>query len=805
MDLGKKTDSLTEPSNDIQNRAKTNFGQVVLGVISEIDPKTGLCTVNTFDPANDITGCVWLTKSFTAPLLGYRIKTIPSIGTQVVLLIGNPSFIIDVIDTPNHDELFGNAITKDGTFFREKYYQDTLFPGYEGSSSLLEGEFEIENAFNVGMAFLSNLITVRAGERAKIEAHLLHDMVRVIAEQYHNITPLGEVKIYDDGRPNMEVNFGSYVHELLNLASPNQDKVNNSEYHVNFDALDQNDPVKSFGHRFKTYIGFVGNFLNMFVSDPVTNINAIASGKAQFHIGNSGDILIRTVSEVAIERVVRVAVPVRNKTKTDPTGFLSKEFDELENSDILKKWNYGQGTGNTIHQCAYSLRSYARYLSNFASLMRFHQMAGPDNDKTFTVPKESDIPVPDMNNKEADLQDVNGAVSYIEGYSTIRIFRDGAVLTLDSTGGAVYHGRGIVEISAVKDVRIDSARDISLIAGRHMFFKAKQNIEFSSTEGGLVMKSRKLLNMLCELGKIWIKSDSTKGDENADYGVVIDSPNNKIFINSKDNTTIRQEEGDFLLHTIKGSAVMNSARNCVIKSKEDNVIIQANQKLVAKADNAFFDVKQFNIGNKFIIAGRDLLMKLKVFVTSKLVVRGNIHSRAVATKQSVYVPNCCDGTTDRVIIPGTYNHVLTLAGQALPSIPNEDINSLNTTVNNLLNKLNQEAVQFNTGKWSFQKPELELPADGSINAIFVPFSQDFIETNPSEFTDYIVWNFEQDKLKSAPRTDADSLPYPGDRVTEENFADFKAGEVLNKPSNKESKDWDQPEIKKRKIIRKVKP
>ena len=103
-----------------------------------------------------------------------------------------------------------------------------------------------------------------------------------------------------------------------------------------------------------------------------------------------------------------------------------------------------------------------------------------------------------------------------------------------------------------------------------------------------------------------------------------------------------------------------------------------------------------------------------------------------------------------------------------------------------------------------QKNILELPSDGSIDSLFVPHAQDFIETNPSDFTDYITWNFaKEDKLRKSTRTDDESIPYPGDPNQEECFADFKAGEVLNKPSKKIG-EWDQPKIEKRLITRKVK-
>lgn len=791
-------------SDRLENRATSKIGQIVAGRIAAVDPTTGLCRVATADPGVDIDGCVWLTKSFTAPVLGYRIKSLPSVDTQVLLLIGNPSFIIGVFDTPEYDTSFGLSLTKDGSYFREEYFKDELYPGYEGSASLLEGEFEIENAFNVGLSFLTNIISLSAGSRAKIEAHLLNDMVRIISEEYRHITPLGEVSVYDDGRPNMEVNFGSYAEELLDNNLPKNGD------NVSLPALDISDKKRSdniqqsIGHRFKTYVGYVGNFLNMFVSDPAKNLKSIASGKAQFHIGNSGDILLRTVSEIALERVVRIIVPTKRSGMEVPTPNYEENLDK-----ITKLWDYGAGSDNSIHQCAYTLRSYARYLSNHVSLMRFNQLAQGDN-AVYTVPKENEVPLPDMLNVEADLLQNNTTPAFIEGYSTIRIFRDGSVLSMDNTGGTVYHGRGIVEISAAKDVKLDAAGDISLVAGRHIFLKARKNIEISSIEGGIVAKSRKLINILCELGKIWIKSDKKKEETGAeeDYGILIDSTQSKLFINSKDNTTIQQEEGDLLIDCKKGNAFINAAQDYVMRSLNGNIMMQTTKDFICRTFNVFFNYQKLNFANKIFMTTDSLIIKLKAFIQGELQVHGNVYAPEYETQQPVVVPNCCAGIGVQTgVVVGDYNHVQKLGNRLFPDIEEQTDSQLSSKVSLLLAKIKKEIISFDKNIWKFQPDsKLNVPADGSKDALFMPHAQDFLETteDPTYTTGYEDWVFSQDdKLKEAPRTDTNSFPYPGSESQEENYLDFATGENLNKPSIKAHSEWETPKMKSRKVKRKT--
>jgi hypothetical protein len=781
-------------STNTGNRSQASIGQVLLGEIAFVDADSGTCTVNTYSPSDTLLGCIWLTKSFTSPMLGYRVKSLPSEGTRVAVLVGNPSFIIGVVDNPEADEDHALSITRDGEFNREKYFEQEMYRGFEGSASLLEGEFEIENAFNVGIAFLTNLISVRAGDRAKIEAHLLHDMIRIIAEQYHSVTPLGDIRIFDDGRPNMEVTFGSYVHELLNLTSPMQDKVPNASHHVNFDALEDNDPIISFGHRFRAYIGFLGNFLNMFVADPLSNLTALASGKAQIHVGNSGDILLRTVSEIALERVVRVVVPQRIKDKTDAEGFLSKHFDQMVNSEVLKKWDYKI---TDLHHCAYSLRSYARYLSNHASLIRFHQMAGENNDKTFKIPKESELAPPDMHSKERDIQAMNGPSVFLEGYSTIRIFRDGSILSMDNEGGTVYHGRGIVEISSVKDIRMEAARDITIVAGRHFFLRSKKNMEVASSEGGIVMKSRALLSFLCEKGKLWLKSDAKKEPEegeSASYGIVLDAPHHSVLINSNNETVFTQEEGDLLIDSKKGAVMINAENEVVVNSKRKSVFLSAMDKVVTKSKSMFIDARKINIINKLVISKRELLINVKCFLMKSLRCKGAIFGPRVATRHR---------TSRGHSVPGTYNHIRLIKPEETREIEIEKSTELVEKKETLEKKYDELIVPFFAEFWKFQEHGLILPANTKKEALFIPFAQDFIETHSAQFSAYDSWEITKDFLNKAERTDSESLPWPTAEVKEENYSDFAVGEDLNKPSSKPSKEWDQPQIKTREIKRKV--
>jgi hypothetical protein len=783
-----------EPA-EVGNRDQLKIGAVVLAKIMYVNPENNLCKVKTMYPSQDVNNCIWLTKSFTAPILGYKIKSMPSEGTYVYMLYGNPSFILGVVASPSADELFSEVLTADGQYTRMEYFEGELYKGAEVNASTLEGEFEIENAFNVGMSFLANIVALKAGERAKVETHLLNDMVRIIAEKFQVVTPLGTTTAYNNGRPNMEINFGSYKDELLNRAPNSQQAGGNPDGYGGIPLPgSEEDPVYSFGHRFRAYVGYLGNFINMFVSDPLSNINQISSGKAQLYVGNAGEVLIRSVSEIALERVVRIVTPVRVK------DFLLNELKEDTSEENLKKWNYG---GNeSIHNCAYSLRCYARYLSNFLSLMRFYQTKDEDGNIPFKILKENELLIPDMNNLEKDLADQNNAVVFKETYSTIRIMRDGSIITMSSDGSCIYQGRGIIDISAPKDIRIEAARDLSIIVGRNTFIKSKKDVEISSVEGQLALKSREDLNMLTEEGRLWIKSDAPV--DKIDPAIILDSSRNNILVNSFKETILRQEEGDFIVDVKKGNFVANVSNFLGLVSRRGDVFIRANKEVCLKARRLFLDSRLINLGNRITASARGLVIGLTTTIKRSLLVRRTIFGRPIGPKQFALYRDKND-SLKKGPIPGKYNHIRQLPGDDVTVLDEGDSGALLKSINKTRKHLEKRDKSFSALKWKFSDYDIDLPEDGSKESLFIPLAQDYIETHPDFFDGYIKWDFAEDKLKPAPRTDPASAPYPGKKEISEFYCDFGIGEVLDKPSNKDPKQWEQAQMKSRPITRLIQP
>jgi hypothetical protein len=81
------------------------------------------------------------------------------------------------------------------------------------SRDLLPGEEEISNNIGVALRLLTNFAQLDSGGLAKIECHLLNDMVRIVDAYFAHHHCGGDTLIWNNGRNNEESHFTSYPHE----------------------------------------------------------------------------------------------------------------------------------------------------------------------------------------------------------------------------------------------------------------------------------------------------------------------------------------------------------------------------------------------------------------------------------------------------------------------------------------------------------------------------------------------------------------------------------------------------------------
>jgi hypothetical protein len=283
-------------------------GKSYVGVIVNGDNKSHVYTVRIGDRM--VEGCHWV-AGINAALLGINTHLVPTRGTRVSIIYGNPSFIYQGLPGDRRDDASGNKKTltqSTGTKGRGKLDEPdhTDFKGTNThatcSHDQFEGELVLENQMGTALALLHSMASLKSGERAKIEAFVVNDMVRIVSDCFKHISAFGDMQIYNDGRLNVKFDGTSYEYEAWSLLDEGEAKavVNGNE------VPPEPDITKTGRWRFSQYIGFLGDFVHQFVTEPSETASSIGAdakrpGKSRVQQMADGSVLIQSVADIALE------------------------------------------------------------------------------------------------------------------------------------------------------------------------------------------------------------------------------------------------------------------------------------------------------------------------------------------------------------------------------------------------------------------------------------------------------------------------------------------------------------------------
>lgn len=447
-----------------------------------------------------IMDCVWA-AGIISGLLGIKLNYIPPIETRVLVFVPKTQGLCYIIGSypDNRASLSGSqqSVTDPNA---SSYANSEVFKTRGGGAArmsqvppidLTEGDLDMTNLMGVGVSLLRHLSTLQAGDLARVECHLLDDMVRIISGTYVHHSAFGDMRITNDGgKLNVEWNGTSLNYEAWGAEHPADPKVkvtNKTEDHVSLDSNSQIDGFNDDGRwRFTSWLGWLGNFIHLFVTDPPENLGKLAagqvrSGKFHMHVNNDGSFLLQSVSDIVLEKVVRIPVPIRKKREDDPEG--NRSDGSIKEGKGLTLWQPSDGLN--VFEMAFQLREYARWLNNTYSLARFRQL-----DQDFKVPSEADTPAPDPLAAEEDKKIIDKAAEIIPtvpttfgyrmAYSCIRIFRDGSIVLWDGYGNSVSMSDNGIQISSTSDLQLEAAGSINMIAGKEINMVARQSVNLTS-------------------------------------------------------------------------------------------------------------------------------------------------------------------------------------------------------------------------------------------------------------------------------------------------------------------------------------
>ena len=744
--------------------------------------------------------CKWGAGIMSA-MLGFKLKFLPPRGTGVKIVYGNDKSI--AFGSDDNDLPDGTAPGRTATGLvsplvsdlkSNKAVQSASDPQQASTpaSDLLEGEFEISNMLGVALTMLTNLAKLSAGDRATIECHLLNDMVRIVSETFRHYSSFGNMEIYNDGRLNMRVDGTSYEHEADGRMAEKDPRFSVKQNTVDFSDV---DAVAETGRwRFSQYLGFLGDFIHVFVTDPTTTLgkfaeDALRSGKAHVHVGGDGTLLMQSVAEIAIERVARIVVPVEAKRYDDPQGTKKKDFAQLDRS-FLKIWNYGTDLKN-MAQTAFQLREYARWLSSYHSLARYHQLAAKGGD--WKVPTESDIPAPDWTNKETDREAANTGMAqrYKDVYSTWRIMRDGSQVHIDAAGSAVVMHEGDIYMSAVRHLYLDAAGDIIMTAGQNIWMKARRSIEIVSVVGGIRLKARTWLHGLCEWGSVWLKSDAedpsksgyaakTTGDLDwsaedplpivLPQAIMLEATKGQALVQSQRRCIVQttgapddEHDADVIIQSKLGGIQVKGSKGVLLWAREGMVSVKAAKKFLVSTAQALFKAATLGINKDFVFSGSSLSCP-------------DIKARTLSATSGIMGPErpgpSPGGKTHT-------NHIGTLpsgSSRDPATIPDADMKELDDLATSQVT-IDSPYPENDPPVWNFEDPS-EYNWAGS--DIYESLAQQRIQTDEDLADLYDTWNWAaRDRIKQGPRN-GNHLPSNGGQQQ----LTHRGGEDLHKVSSK---------------------
>jgi len=812
---GNPTDQAQGETHTAPLRANKSYEGIVVGG----DPNSFIYTIRYGDVL--IEGAHWL-GGINMGILGYKTTMFPTVGSRVKFIYGNPSLIIQGLPSDPRDDTAGfermhthSGVDRGNLNTPDHEDGEGASTHHTPAADQFEGEFEIANMMGMALKCCHFFMGMDAGERAKVEVHLLNDMVRIVSDTFKHFSAFGDMQIYNDGRLNVKFDGTSYEHEAWSLLSEEEEKAPVDEFQIEPEA----DLTKTGRWRFSQYIGFLGDFVHQFVTEPSATASSIADGafrpgKSRIQQMADGSVLIQGIGDIAIERVCRVQVPVEKKRHDDPSGVNTDDFKELD-QQFLKIWDYGGPSNSTIHHGAYQLREYARWLSCFHSYARFHQLEAKGGEWEIPLETESGCD-PSWTNQEKDVEQGNPNVTYKDAYACWRIHRDGTIAQWDGYGNGIVSGKSGLQFSSTEHFEIDAAGDVRITAGQDVYVKARRNIEISAIAGGLILKACTWWKALVEKGVLWLKSDADDPDvdattdnprgsgvdypdvEKGEYAVLIESSRGRTAMRSERTVLIAAEgTADSGAHNdISSSVIIQSRfqdvrsyalRNNIVKSQgsEDGVLgLEGATGVVVDTPKFFctsylFDIRQ-NAANEdqaLTIRGGKLSVNQ---VAAKFV---GAETRLAGPKRGPLAESpppqgCC--------LPAHFNHCDEKDAFDSPDYASADDLAIRTSYEDspTRNTLGwEDPFSGEDPEWAYPLPddyqwpdesETGYPRFESLAQQRIRFD-DFFDSRVDDW----VWST-LDKLEEGPRTDTQNLPYPG-RAAQELFHPDAAGDKLHEP------------------------
>jgi hypothetical protein len=498
----------------ISDKAK-EFSGLFTAVVESSDPITYnvvVCPINNEATSSTRFQAIPLSSCF-ANLFGFKSCYLPQPGmtvlcykntfTQCFIIGATPNTDLGYIDYPGRSHIGqGDSIVDSGNL--QGYGTDVgkaLFQNMRRPTDVNDADHVVANEFGVMMALFQHMAHLKGSELAQVQCHLLDDLVRIISHNFQHMTALGDYNIYHDGKALLAEFAATHIpQETYGFPIRTQDVavkpftepgINTADDSIDFYTQTTNERVKAI-ERFKSYLGRLGDFINVFLTIPdKTNIPDLDGtlpktpdlGAFNFHLGTDGGTHFRTIKDVFIEKVNWIRVPQRIRTPEDPTGDdasnitypVKKEF-EFDNSFTVQ--------GNPFMYFL-QLRDYVAYTMQTLNYSNINQ-----HEKDFAINEDitKESPINNIGNVDPQTPAKNQA-AYTLRLSGFYLMPNGGFLLKDAWGSAIVSEGGNIYIQPAKDLILQPLRNLIGKIGQFVSIASNNDIDLSSTTGGIRFKS----------------------------------------------------------------------------------------------------------------------------------------------------------------------------------------------------------------------------------------------------------------------------------------------------------------------------
>lgn len=798
MSVNDTNQVITTPTSvDIKGSQNGNLGSTKLhefevyeGIVEEVNYLTKRLTV--YINNRLVYNCQYAANTI-ASLIGFSSTQLPAIGERVICFYSSQTTWVigtqphynrnikkyagDITGNIDYSQIGDKDLNKE---ISSKYL--TINDGYPTSRDLLPGEQEITNNIGVALRLLTNLAQLDAGGLAKIECHLMNDMVRIVDGYYAHHHCGGDTLIWNNGRNNLEDHFTQYPFEAAGKLEDTDEFAEPTAPFSNQDVYKtQQDDIDGTGRwRKSTYLGFLGDMLHYWITHPVEVISNYAQESARAArfktwVGADGTLMVQAAGDIMIQVTQHMIIPEIHHKWDNPEYDPDQIIKQLD-QQYLKIWGNGERHWEDMSVCCWQMRNYLKYITVWHSLQRFRQLAQVDSESKYcTIKPEAECPLGNTDCEEQDKKEA-GATTYTEGCNgtaLLHISPSGSISLISGDSTSCIMNNGSIQLAAPANIEIKAGNTFSVTA-KDVSIKAYRTVELASLFGAVYTKARTALKMLCELGRVWIKGDSKGGDvqtNNIDkdippefnkYSIVLDSSQGETLVHGNKGVTVGTDDVSGKINiqaTGAAGAVDVYAKNKI------NIYTKGKLFITSLLTGLYSQVTRVT-GSVFKIFDN---LKINNAVVD---FEGTIRSNYIRTPNIMYAHNGYQtainplvATTKEEYIPKNLENSIPVAEDAGADIISDEIKKLKEK--DL--KIDYNKEEFLNGKEQWALFKWEVPNDDPTNVLTLkadPWSDTVINCNSSysgwdkDKFDQVKWDSNVELCK-ATRTMRKNVPWPG--------------------------------------------